>query len=44
MKESRKVESNFANITLILLIIQDKWILMSLIFIQRIPIDKDVYF
>ena len=44
MKGSRKVESNFANINFILLIMQNMCILMNLIFIQRIHIVKDGYF
>ena len=43
MKGSRKEESNFANITFILLIMQDMCILMNLIFIQRIHKMKDGY-
>ena len=43
MKGSRKVESNFANITFILLIMQDMCILMNLIK-QIIHIVKDEYF
>ena len=44
MKGSGKVESNFANITFILLIMQDMCILMNLIFIQKIYIVKDRVF
>ena len=44
MKGSRKVESNFANITFILLIMQNMCVLINLIFIQRIHIVKDGYF
>ena len=40
MKGSRKVESNFVNITFVLLIMQDMCILINLIFIQRIHINK----
>ena len=44
MKGSRKVKSNFANITSILLIMQDMCRTMNLTFIQRIPRVKDGYF
>ena len=44
MKGSRIVESNFEDITFILLIMRDRCILMNLIFIQRIHIVKDGYF
>ena len=44
MKGSRKVESNFANIAFIYLIMQDIFKLMNLIFIQKIPLMNDGYF
>ena len=44
MKGSRKVEFNFKNITFILLIMKDMYILISLIFIQKIFIVKYGYF